>query len=76
MLVVDTGAGKDGSWSQGLSNLLASRTDLRALVILSSTDPALETTARKAGARAILVRPFAIRDFVEAVDSVGGAPPS
>ncbi|HYB79216.1 MAG TPA: hypothetical protein VEG66_05600 [Thermoplasmata archaeon] len=75
ILVLDAGTDKADVWANELSSLLRVRSDLRALVILPSSDPGLETRARQAGARAVLVRPFAIRDFVEAVDSIG-APPS
>jgi len=70
VLIVDTGSEKDTAWAEELRAVLQSRPDLRAIVILSSPDAGLETRARSAGARAILVRPFAIRDFVEAVDTV------
>ena len=75
ILVLDAGSEKGEGWANDLAGLLRARSDLRALVILPSSDPALETRARQAGARAILVRPFAIRDFIEAVDSIA-APPS
>lgn len=77
ILVLDAGSEKGETWANDLASLLRARSDLRALVILPSSDPALETRARQAGARAILVRPFAIRDFIEAVDSIGApSPPS
>lgn len=74
ILVLDVGTDPGEGWSEALGEALRSRSDLRALVILPSADPALETRARQAGARATLVRPFAIRDFIEAVDSLGSAP--
>jgi len=69
ILILDAGAEADRSWSVALAAALQTRPDLRALVILPSSDPALETLAREAGARMVLVRPFAIRDFIEAVNS-------
>jgi len=69
VLVFDTGGETDRTWSETLSSVLRSRPDFRALVILPSTDPALDALARKAGARMVLVRPFAIREFIAAVDS-------
>lgn len=75
ILVLDAGAAKGETWAETLSSVLGSRSDLRALVILPSSDPGLETRARQAGARATLVRPFAIRDFIEAVDTLGPPPP-
>jgi CheY-like chemotaxis protein len=74
VLILDAGSETDRTWSTALSTVLRSRTDLRALVILPSTDPTLETMAREAGARAVLVRPFAIRDFIAAVDSTTAEP--
>lgn len=76
ILVLDIGSDKGETWADDLASLLKARTDLKALVILPSSDPALEAKARKAGAQMTLVRPFAIRDFVEAVDALGAAPSS
>jgi len=75
ILVLDAGTDKGEAWAEELSSLLKARPDLRALVILPSADPAVETRARQAGARATLVRPFAIRDFIEAVDGLSSAAP-
>ena len=75
ILVFDAGNEKGEAWANDLASLLRARSDLRALVILPASDPGLETRARQAGARAILVRPFAIRDFIEAVDSIAASPP-
>ena len=72
ILVVTAEAGKDGSWAADLSSVVASRSDLRALVILPSPDPALVARAREAGAKGVLSRPFAIRDFVAALDALEG----
>jgi AmiR/NasT family two-component response regulator len=74
ILVLDTGTEKGETWAEMLASVLRSRSDIHALVILPSSDPGLETRARQAGARATLVRPFAIRDFIEAVDSLGTSP--
>jgi DNA-binding NarL/FixJ family response regulator len=71
VLILDAGPKTDNSWAELLASVLERRADFRALVILPASDPALESRARAAGAQAVLVRPFAIREFVEAVDSVG-----
>lgn len=76
ILVFDAGPAKGDAWSSELVGILKGRTDLHALAILPSSDAALESRARQAGAKAILVRPFAIRDFIQAVDTVGVAPAS
>lgn len=77
ILVLDAGASKNEAWAEELSAVLGARSDLEALVILPSADPGVETRARQAGARATLVRPFAIRDFIQAVDSLARpAPPT
>jgi DNA-binding NarL/FixJ family response regulator len=76
ILILDAGSDKGKPWAEELASLLQARPDLHALVILPSSDPDLETRARQAGARAVLVRPFAIRDFLQAVDSVGTPTPS
>lgn len=74
ILVLDAGSDKGEAWADELATVLKGRSDIRALVILPGPDPGIETRARQAGARATLVRPFAIRDFVEAVDSLGASP--
>ncbi len=76
VLVMDVGSEREPSWTDELSELLRGRLDLRAVVILPSADVALESRARAAGAKAVLVRPFAIHDFVEAVDLAGRDAPS
>ena len=76
ILVLDTGTAKGEAWSDELVAALRGRSDLHALVILPAADAALESRARQAGAKTILVRPFAIRDFIEAVDSVGPVAPA
>ena len=74
ILVLDAGTAKGDEWVEELTGVLRNRPDLYALVILPSSDPGLETRARQAGAKSILVRPFAIRDFIHAVDSVVPSP--
>ncbi len=74
VLILDAGSKADCTWAEDLSSVLKNRSDLRALVILPTSDPTLETRAREAGARGVLVRPFAIHDFVEAVDAVAAEP--
>jgi DNA-binding NarL/FixJ family response regulator len=74
ILILDAGADADCAWAEDLTSVLRSRSDLRALVILPTSDPALENRARAAGARGVLVRPFAIHDFVEAVDALTAEP--
>jgi CheY-like chemotaxis protein len=73
ILIFDAGPAKGEAWAEELSATLRGRSDLHALVLLPGADPALGTRARQAGAKTVLVRPFAIRDFIEAVDSVGAA---
>ena len=70
ILILDAGPDSSKGWAEELSLVLQARPDLRALVILSSPDPALDSRARQAGAKAVLVRPFAIRDFIQAVESI------
>jgi len=71
ILIFDTGTAKGDTWPEDLARALRGRTDLHPLVILPTPDPALEARARQAGAKSILVRPFAIRDFIQAVDAAG-----
>gem|GEM_PF-269774 len=76
ILILDAGTDNGERWADDLSAVLRNRSDLHALVILPRADPALETRARQAGAQAVLVRPFGIHDFVQAVDSIGTPSPS
>lgn len=76
ILVLDAGTEKNETWAEELTSILHARSDLQALVILPSSDPGFETRARQAGARATLVRPFAIRDFIQVVDSLGRSAPT
>lgn len=76
ILVMDVDTARDAKWADELSGILEGRPDLRAVVIFPSPDVALDSRARAAGARAVLVRPFAIHDFVEAVDSAGRDAPA
>jgi len=75
VLVLDAGTDKGDRWAEDLSIVLQGRPELHAIVILPRADPALEARARQAGAQAILVRPFGIHDFVQAVDTVGTPSP-
>lgn len=67
-------------WEADLRAALKSHPELRALVILPRGAPSLETSAYAAGAKGVLVRPFAIRDLVRAVATVAASgesiPPS
>ncbi len=66
LLVVDAVSGS-GRWRDELAQALRARPELRAIVLLPRNHEALRTEAEELGARATLVRPFAIRDLVEAI---------
>jgi AmiR/NasT family two-component response regulator len=66
LLVVAVKAG-DGAWEQDLPSVLKSHRELRPVVILPRECAELGPRAVSAGARAVVVRPFAIRDFVNAL---------
>ncbi len=63
---------KGGDWSGELASALRLHTELRAVVILPPGLPAAEAEALRAGAKAVLPRPFAIREFLRVVSQVVG----
>ncbi len=67
ILVVDT----DGDlWPRELAAARDRQPGLRALLLVPTTSPGLESRARAAGALGLLQRPFAIRDLIAAVGAV------
>jgi len=68
VLVVDAESEAQG-WERDLPTALKAHPELRGLVILPPAGGSLESRARAAGAVTVVVRPFAIRDFVLAVSA-------
>jgi hypothetical protein len=75
VLIVDAES-ETAAWEERLPEALAAHPELRALVILPAAGQALESRARTAGAATVVLRPFAIRDFVRAVGTAAEAPPA
>jgi len=74
LLIVDAVSGAD-RWREELSGALRARPELRALVLLPRHRQEMRGEAEALGARATLVRPFAVRDLVEAIrQALRGAP--
>jgi DNA-binding NarL/FixJ family response regulator len=74
LLIVDAVSGSD-RWRSELADALRARPELRAIVLLPRNREGLRTEAEELGARATLVRPFAIRDLVEAIrEALRGSP--
>ncbi len=68
ILMVDV-EGSAGDWSAELARTLERHPDLRAVVILPPRrDPASEAAAYRAGARAVLSRPFSIQELLRALE--------
>lgn len=67
LLLYDIEAG-DGAWARQLTSALERHPELRAIVILPSAQSTLEPEARRAGARRVLLRPFAIIEFAQALE--------
>jgi DNA-binding NarL/FixJ family response regulator len=67
VLVFDAPRNDDG-WSEELRGTLAARPDLHALVLLPLDEPSTRSSAARAGARAVLSRPYTSEEFLEAVD--------
>jgi DNA-binding NarL/FixJ family response regulator len=68
-LVFDVGDG-GGTWANDLAALVAARPSLRAVVLLPPGRRDLIERAAASGARATIVRPVALRELVQALDSV------
>ncbi|HTT16750.1 MAG TPA: hypothetical protein VMH49_05285 [Thermoplasmata archaeon] len=66
LLIVDAVSGAS-RWREELTEALRARPELRALVLLPRDHDALRREAEGLGARATLVRPFAVRDLVAAI---------
>jgi DNA-binding NarL/FixJ family response regulator len=66
LLVVDAVSGQ-ARWREELTEALKLRPELRAIVLLPRDTEALRREAEELGARATLVRPFAVRDLVSAI---------
>jgi CheY-like chemotaxis protein len=63
----------DPNWTDALGARLAERPDVRAVLVTTDRSPRLGEQARAAGCRAVLVRPFQIRDLVGALDAAARA---
>ncbi len=68
---VDT---EDERWSDELAVVLHDHPDLRAVVLLPSEGGGLRAEAMRVGARAVIVRPFAIRELMRLVEEAVSSP--
>ena len=75
LLIVDAVSGRD-RWREELGEALRARPELRALVLLPRDQEGLRREAEGLGARAALVRPFAVREFLTAVREALGSSPA
>jgi len=66
LFVVDAVSGAE-RWREELTEALRLRPELRAIVLLPRDRDGLRHEAEALGARATVVRPFAVREFVAAV---------
>ncbi len=66
LLVLDAVSGAS-RWREELAASLATRPELRAVVLLPRDSGPLRREAEALGARATVVRPFAVRDLVAAI---------
>jgi DNA-binding NarL/FixJ family response regulator len=62
-------------WSEELRGTLEARPELNALVLLPLDEPTTRSSADRAGARAVLRRPFTSREFFDAVDGLAPRSP-
>lgn len=58
-------------WFQALESLRAARPGLRFLLVTPSRSPRTDQRAQTAGVSAVLRRPFAMRQLLEAMQGVG-----
>jgi DNA-binding NarL/FixJ family response regulator len=74
LLVVDAVSGAS-RWREELAEALRARPELRAIVLLPRDREGLRAEAEALGARATLVRPFAVRELVAAIrEALRGSP--
>jgi DNA-binding NarL/FixJ family response regulator len=66
LLVVDAVSGA-ARWREELGEALRARPELRAIVLLPREPEEMRREAEALGARATVVRPFAVRDLVAAI---------
>jgi DNA-binding NarL/FixJ family response regulator len=66
LLIVDAVSGAN-RWREELAEAVKARPELRPIVLLPRDSESLRREAEALGARATLVRPFAVRDLVEAI---------
>ncbi len=69
VLIQDVDA-EDDRWSDELRFALDRHPDLRAVVLLPTDGTSLRAEALRAGASAVIVRPFAVRELVRKVTEV------
>lgn len=67
---------RDGDAVLHLANALRSRPDLATLVILTPEQEAARGAALEAGARAVLARPFRLRELAQALDELRAPSPA
>jgi DNA-binding NarL/FixJ family response regulator len=75
VLIQDVDA-DDDRWSEELAAALREHPEFRAVVLLPAEGGGLRAEALRVGARAVVIRPFAIRELVRLVDEAadGSAP--
>lgn len=61
---------EDGDWAKDVRAALQRHPDLRPILITPQRTPEVEARAAAAGIRTIVIRPFAIRDLIGAVEAV------
>ena len=66
LLIVDAVSGSSG-WREALTEAVKLRPELRPIVLLPRDSEPMRREAEGLGARATLVRPFAVRDLVAAI---------
>ena len=73
LLIVDAVSGSE-RWREELSDALRVRPGLRAIVLLPRDHEGWRNDAAALGARVSLVRPFAVREFVDAIHEALAGP--
>jgi DNA-binding NarL/FixJ family response regulator len=76
LLVVDHDP-RLGDWCSNVRSILTRYPDYRAILLTPDRSPELARQAPSVGVRAVVVRPFALREFAQALATAteGGAPP-
>jgi CheY-like chemotaxis protein len=72
VIVIDQDA-DEADWNEDVRSVLARRPELRPILLTSDRSPEFATRAASAGVRAVVVRPFQIRELAQALETAAAS---